>query len=90
MDAGKPYLIILDIVMPVMDGMEYPATSVRAYDRLKPYGEEESLQQVHPPRNWALNQISSRANYFLGLDHHEQKCQEASPATLFPRVERSC
>jgi len=44
---------------------------VRAYDRLKPYGEEESLKQdCIPPRDWALDQTSSWANYFLGRDHH--------------------
>jgi methylenetetrahydrofolate reductase (NADPH) len=44
---------------------------VRAYLRLKPYGEEESLKEGYtPPRNWALDQISSWANYFLGRDHH--------------------
>lgn len=44
---------------------------VRAYDRLKAYGEEEALKEGYvPPRNWALNGISSWANYFLGRDHH--------------------
>jgi len=44
---------------------------VRAYDRLKPYGEEESMKTGYtPPRNWALDQTSSWANYFLGRDHH--------------------
>ena len=44
---------------------------VRAYDRLKPYGEEGSLKAGYiTPRNWALDQTSSWANYFLGLDHH--------------------
>jgi methylenetetrahydrofolate reductase (NADPH) len=47
---------------------------VRAYKRLKPYDEEESLREGYtPPRDWALDQISSWANYFLGLDHHGQK-----------------
>jgi methylenetetrahydrofolate reductase (NADPH) len=47
---------------------------VRAYDRLKPYGEEESLKTGYIlPRNWALDQTSSWANYFLGRDHHGQK-----------------
>ena len=47
---------------------------VRAYGRLKLYGEEESLREGYtPPRNWALDQISSWANYFLGRDHHGQK-----------------
>jgi len=47
---------------------------VRAYNRLKPDGEEESLREGYtPPRNWALDQTSSWANYFLGRDHHGQK-----------------
>jgi len=47
---------------------------VRAYNRLKPYGEEESLKEGYtPPRNWELDQISSWANYFLGRDHHSKK-----------------
>jgi methylenetetrahydrofolate reductase (NADPH) len=47
---------------------------VRAYNRLKPYGEEESLKDGYtPPRNWALDQTSSWVNYFLGRDHHGQK-----------------
>lgn len=44
---------------------------VRAYDRLKPYGEEQTLRQGYtPPRDWDLDQTSSWANYFLGRDHH--------------------
>jgi methylenetetrahydrofolate reductase (NADPH) len=44
---------------------------VRAYNRLRAYGEEESLKEGYiPPRNWVLNGISSWANYFLGRDHH--------------------
>jgi len=47
---------------------------VRAYNRLKPYGEEESLGKGYTrPRNWALDQTSSWANYFLGRDHHGEK-----------------
>jgi methylenetetrahydrofolate reductase (NADPH) len=47
---------------------------VRAYERLKPYGEEETLTEGYtPPRNWDLDQTSSWANYFLGRDHHGQK-----------------
>ncbi len=47
---------------------------VRAYDRLRAYGEEESLKQGYlPPRNWVLNGTSSWANYFLGRDHHALK-----------------
>ena len=47
---------------------------VRGYDRLKPYGEKESLGEGYtPPRDWALDQTSSWANYFLGRDHHAGK-----------------
>jgi methylenetetrahydrofolate reductase (NADPH) len=43
---------------------------VRAYQRLKAYGEEESMKDGYiPPRNWDLNGTSSWANYFLGRDH---------------------
>ncbi len=48
---------------------------VRAYDRLKAHGEEGSLKGEYiRPRNWALDQTSSWANYFLGRDHREQTC----------------
>jgi methylenetetrahydrofolate reductase (NADPH) len=51
---------------------------VRAYDRLKPYGEERSLSEEYiRPRNWALDQTSSWANYFLGRDHREQTCDRS-------------
>jgi methylenetetrahydrofolate reductase (NADPH) len=47
---------------------------VRAYNRLKSYGEEETLKEGYtPPRNWDLDQTSSWANYFLGRDHHGQE-----------------
>ena len=47
---------------------------MRAYNRLKSYREEESFKEGYiPPRNWALDQTSSWANYFLGRDHHGQK-----------------
>lgn len=43
---------------------------VRAYDRLKSYGEEENLNsyQVHP-YNWKLQRTSSWINFYLGKDH---------------------
>jgi methylenetetrahydrofolate reductase (NADPH) len=51
---------------------------VRAYGRLKAYGEERSLGGEYiRPRNWALDQTSSWANYFLGRDHREQTCDRA-------------
>ena len=50
---------------------------VRAYDRLKAYGEEASLQSPYiRPRDWALDETSSWANYFLGRDHRKEPCDE--------------
>jgi methylenetetrahydrofolate reductase (NADH) len=47
---------------------------VRGYDRLKSFGEEKTLKEGYiPPRNWALDQTSSWANYFLERDHHAAK-----------------
>ena len=49
---------------------------VRAYERLKAYGEESSLNGEYiKPRNWELDQSSSWANYFLGRDHASKKCK---------------
>ena len=46
----------------------------RAYNRLKAYGEQDSLKEGYtPPRNWELDQTSSWANYFLGRDHHRPR-----------------
>jgi len=60
---------------------------VRAYKRLRAYREEDSLKEGYvPPRNWALNGISSWANYFLGRDHHGMN-QEASGAHQHPIAE---
>lgn len=43
---------------------------VRAYSRLKKYGEEGQLDSYHiPPANWDLYQTSSWSNFFLGRDH---------------------
>lgn len=48
---------------------------VRAYDRLKGYGDEESLRGEYiRPRHWELDQTSSWANYFLGRDHRAESC----------------
>lgn len=50
---------------------------VRAYERLKSYGEEESLKGEYiKPRNWELDQSSSWANYFLGRDHTAKRCNK--------------
>lgn len=49
---------------------------VRAYDRLKAYREEESLQGDYiRPRDWGLSRTSSWANYFLGRDHRAETCE---------------
>lgn len=43
---------------------------VRAYARLKKYGEEGQLGSYHiPPANWNLYQTSSWSNFYLGKDH---------------------
>ncbi|MEE9913541.1 MAG: methylenetetrahydrofolate reductase C-terminal domain-containing protein [Deltaproteobacteria bacterium] len=47
---------------------------VRAYARLKKYGEEEQLgKEIVPPCNWDLHQTSSWINYYLGNDHTAKK-----------------
>jgi len=49
---------------------------VRAYNRLRSFGEEESLKYGYtPPRDWALDQTASWANYFLARDHHGKKME---------------
>jgi methylenetetrahydrofolate reductase (NADPH) len=51
---------------------------VRAYDRLKAHKEEGSLKAEYiRPRNWALDETSSWANYFLGRDHRKETCDGA-------------
>lgn len=58
---------------------------VRAYDRLKAFGEEQSLDTGYiRPRDWGLYQTSSWANYFLGRDHETETC-ERLPSDLFHR-----
>jgi methylenetetrahydrofolate reductase (NADPH) len=43
---------------------------VRIYERLKSRGLEDGMKKGFvPPRNWALNNTSSWANYFGGRDH---------------------
>lgn len=43
---------------------------VRAYARLKKYGEEETLRDTYvPPCNWDFYQTASWINFFLGRDH---------------------
>ncbi len=45
---------------------------VRAYERLKLYGDEEQIEYI-PPVNWELKQTSSWLNYFLGRDYSAEK-----------------
>lgn len=43
---------------------------VRAYARLKKYGEEETLRDIYvPPANWDFYHTASWINFFLGRDH---------------------
>lgn len=49
---------------------------VRAYNRLKPYGDEHSLRTGYiRPRDWDLDGTSSWGNYFLGKDHRRETCE---------------
>lgn len=43
---------------------------VRAYERLKGHGEEESIgEYIVPPNNWEFLHTSSWLNFYLGRDH---------------------
>ena len=47
---------------------------VQAYERLKPYHEEETLgAYLVPPCNWELWQTSSWLNFYLGRDHTSKR-----------------
>jgi methylenetetrahydrofolate reductase (NADPH) len=47
---------------------------VQAYDRLKAYGEEDSLDgNIVPPCNWDLWQTSSWLNFYMGRDHTSKR-----------------
>jgi len=51
---------------------------VRAYDRLKPYGEQDNLlKETLPPRDWSLDETSSWISYYLERDHAGKKKEEA-------------
>ncbi|MCK8827121.1 methylenetetrahydrofolate reductase C-terminal domain-containing protein [Natroniella acetigena] len=55
---------------------------VRVYDRLKPYGEEEQLQEyIVPPVNWDLYRTSSWINFFMGRDHVSERIDIAPPTS---------
>jgi len=54
---------------------------VRAYERLKPFGKEETLKEyIIAPRDWKLNQTSSWLNYYLGRDHSAERLGIKPPA----------
>ncbi len=54
---------------------------VGAYDRLRAFGEEDRLASRElPPRNWALNERSSWANYFMGRDYVSRLPDYPQPA----------
>ncbi len=43
---------------------------VRAYERLKHYGEEEQIgERIVPPNDWQRWETSSWLNFYLGRDH---------------------
>jgi len=47
---------------------------VRAYTRLKEYGEQEKLAAYHvDPYNWELQHTSSWINFYLGKDHSARR-----------------
>ncbi|MBE3575711.1 MAG: methylenetetrahydrofolate reductase C-terminal domain-containing protein [Firmicutes bacterium] len=54
---------------------------VRAYERLKAYGEQETLAAYTvPPPDWSLYHTSSWLNYFLGRDHTARRLGIRPPA----------
>lgn len=54
---------------------------VQAYDRLKAYGQENSLQDyIVPPCNWDLWQTSSWLNFYMGRDHTAKRLGIKPPA----------
>jgi methylenetetrahydrofolate reductase (NADPH) len=49
---------------------EHQCIWVRAYDRMKAHGQEESFgKYIVPPNDWALRNTSSWLNYYCGRDH---------------------
>jgi len=47
---------------------------VKAYERLKPYGEEDQIgENIVPPCNWELYDTPSWLNFSLGRDHSSKK-----------------
>ena len=55
---------------------------VRAYNRLKPFGEEESLVAYHvPPIDHTLHGQSSWLTYFLARDHTSKRLGMEPPPT---------
>jgi methylenetetrahydrofolate reductase (NADPH) len=59
---------------------------VQAYDRLKAYGEEDSLDDYTvPPCNWELWQTSSWLNFYMGRDHTAKRLGIKPPQRQGPR-----
>ncbi|SJZ93312.1 methylenetetrahydrofolate reductase C-terminal domain-containing protein [Selenihalanaerobacter shriftii] len=55
---------------------------VRAYDRLKPYGEEEQLKEYQiPPVNWDLHRTASWLNFYMGRDHSGKRMGITPPGS---------
>ena len=58
---------------------------VQAYDRLKHYGEEDSLgTTIVPPCDWELWQTSSWLNFYMGRDHTAKRLGIKGPAKKTP------
>ncbi len=63
---------------------------VQAYDRLKRYGEEDSLgAYIVPPCDWELWQTSSWLNFYMGRDHTAKRLGIKGPAEKSPEKPKS-
>jgi len=58
---------------------------VQAYDRLKNYGQEDSLgAYIVPPCDWELWQTSSWLNFYMGRDHTAKRLGIKPPVKKTP------
>ena len=74
----------------VCEVLPRPCVWVRAYDRLKPYGEELTLLDRPPVVvDNALRRTSAWANTYLGRDHYGRAAAGASSAAERPAAEPS-
>jgi methylenetetrahydrofolate reductase (NADPH) len=63
---------------------------VQAYDRLKNYGEEDSLgAYIVPPCDWELWQTSSWLNFYMGRDHTAKRLGIKPPVKKTPEKPKS-